>query len=162
VAPQIPLPPIPAQPTRVAHHFEHIRHIQPPPPVTPPPLAQTPPSPPPPQSPPVIPQPSAGEIDLFQAQMAQAVQRAANADYPQAAQLASENGDVALDFTYTDGRITGITIEQSSGFSLLDEAAEQAVRDAAYPPEPADFAGQSHNVRVIVRFHTAAVDIDGD
>jgi len=160
VAPQIPLPPIPMAPAHFAHHLEHIRHVPPPPPVNPP-VPQAPPAPAPP-APSVIPQPSAGEIDLFQAEMAQAVQRAANADYPAAAQMARENGEVALDFTFIDGAVQNIVIERSSGFPLLDEAAVQAVRDAAYPPEPPDFAGRPHNVRVVVEFHTAAVETDGD
>jgi protein TonB len=163
VAPPLPPPPIPMRPAHFVHHLEHIRHVQPPPPkVTPPPVQEAPPTPTPPPAPPVIPQPSAGEIDLFQAQMAQAVQRAANADYPPAAQMARENGNAYVDFTFTDGAVSKVTIVQSSGFPLLDEAALQAVRDAAYPQEPPDFAGHSHSVRVIVRFHTAAVNTDGD
>jgi len=163
VAPKLPPPPIPMRPAHIFHHLEHIRHVQPPPPpVMPPPVQQVPPEPAPPPAPPVIPQPSAGEIDLFQSEMAQAVQRAANADYPQAAQMARENGEVGVEFTFTDGAVTSVSITQSSGFPLLDAAAVQAVRDAAYPPEPPDFAGRAHNVRVVVRFHTAAVDTDGD
>ncbi len=94
--------------------------------------------------------------------MAQAVQRAATADYPDAAQMAHENGEVGLAFVFDDGAVSDVEVTQSSGYPMLDAAAMQAVRDANYPPEPADFAGRSHSVHVMVRFHTAATEVDGD
>jgi protein TonB len=132
--------------------------------VQPPPVVQspTPPTPAPPPAPTAPPQPSAGEIDLFQAQMAEAVQRAATQDYPAAAQMAHENGEVEVSFVFEDGAVSNVTVIQSSGFPMLDDAATQAVRDARYPQQPPDFAGQPHQVRVSVRFHTAAADVDGD
>jgi protein TonB len=163
VAPPLPAPPpVPVAPNRpVIHHKP--RHIAPLP-VQPPPVAQTPvpPTPAPPPAPAAPPQPSAGEIDLFQAQMAEAVQRAATQDYPEAAQMAHENGDVDVSFVFEDGAVSDVAVIQSSGFPMLDAAAMQAVRDARYPQQPPDFAGQPHAVRVTVRFHTAAAEIDGD
>jgi len=165
VAPPLPAPPpIPVAPNRpVIHHPPHPRHLRPPP-VQPPPVVQapTPPLPATPPPPAAPPQPSAGEIELFQAAMAQAVQRQATADYPAAAQMAHEDGAVDVSFVFEDGVVSDAVIVQSSGFPLLDEAALQAVRDASYPEQPADFAGRPHDVRVIVRFHTAAEDVDGD
>jgi protein TonB len=155
---------MPVVPNRPAiHHPPRPRHLRPPP-VQPPPAVQTPlpPTPSPPPAPAAPPQPSAGEIDLFQAEMAAAVQRAATADYPDAAQMAHENGDVSIAFVFEDGAVSDVEVTGSSGFPMLDEAAMQAVRDARYPAEPPGFAGQPHNVHVLVRFHTAATDVDGD
>jgi len=94
--------------------------------------------------------------------MAAAVQRAATADYPQAAQMAHENGEVALSFVFDNGAISNVVILQSSGFPMLDAAAMQAVRDAHYPQPPPDFATRPHPVRVTVRFQTAPAEVDGD
>jgi protein TonB len=94
--------------------------------------------------------------------MAEAVQRAATQDYPEAAQMAHENGEVGVSFLFEDGAVSDVAVIQSSGFPMLDAAAMQAVRDAHYPQQPADFAGQPHAVRVAVRFHTAAAEVDGD
>jgi protein TonB len=160
-----PAPPLPVAPNRPVIHHPPPRHLQPTP--VPPPVAQVPqpptsPMPAPPPAPVAPAQPSAGEIDLFQARMAEAVQRAATADYPEAAQMAHENGEVALSFVFQDGRVSNVAILQSSGFPMLDSAAMQAVRDARYPQQPADFAGRPHTVRVIVRFQTAPAEVDGD
>jgi protein TonB len=104
--------------------------------------------------------PSAGELDLFQAQMRRAVQAAAI--NPAAAELAHEAGIVRVRFVYQNGVASGITVTGSSGFPLLDQAAEQAVRDARLPPQPPDFAGRADQVQVDVIFRAAAQEIDGD
>jgi len=161
-----PAPPVPVAPNRpVIHQPPRPRHPQPrpiQPPVAQVPQQPTPPMPAPPPAPVAPAQPSAGEIDLFQARMAEAVQRAATADYPEAAQMAHENGEVDLSFVFQDGSVGNVVILQSSGFPMLDAAAMQAVRDARYPQQPADFAGRPHTVRVIVRFQTAPAEVDGD
>lgn len=94
--------------------------------------------------------------------MRDAVQLAATEDYPEAAQMAHENGDVDVSFMFEDGVVSDVVIIQSSGYPMLDAAATQAVRDARYPQQPPDFAGRPRNVRVLVRFQTAAAEVDGD
>jgi TonB family protein len=168
VAPPLPpAPPIPVAPNRpVIRQPPRPRHLRQPPalpqPVAQAPMQPTPPTPAPPPAPVAPAQPSAGQIDLFQAQMAEAVQRAATADYPEAAQMAHENGDAEVSFMFEDGAVSDVVIIQSSGYPLLDAAAEQAVRDAHYPQQPPDFAGRPHNVRVLERFQITAADVDGD
>jgi protein TonB len=136
------------------------RHHVATPPRIPPPVQQPPPveQPPPPAAAPAA--RSAGELDLFQAEMRRAVQAAAV--NPAAAQLAHEAGVVRVGFVYQDGVASGITIIASSGFPLLDQAAMQAVRDAQFPPQPPDFAGRADQVQVDVIFRAAATQTDGD
>jgi hypothetical protein len=45
---------------------------------------------------------------------------------------------------------------------MLDEAAEQAVRDAHYPAEPADMQGHAESVEVDVVFRRVATNVDSD
>ncbi len=160
VAPPVPLPPPLAPP----HHMVARRPPPPrrhvvPPRVTPP-VQQPPPveQPPPPAAAPAA--PSAGELDLFQAEMRRAVQAAAV--NPASAELAHEAGVVRVRFVYEDGVASGITVIGSSGYPLLDQAAMQAVRNAQFPPQPPDFAGRADEVQVDVIFRAAAEDVDGD
>ena len=167
VAPPLPpAPPIPVAPNRpVIHHPPRPRQVRPRPIQPPVVAAPTPPAPaePAPMPVPAAPaQPSAGEIDLFQARMAEAVQRAATEDYPQAAQMEHENGEVGVSFVFENGAVSDVVIIQPSGFPMLDAAAMQAVRDARYPQQPNDFGDRPHDVRVLVRFHSAAAEVDGD
>jgi protein TonB len=158
--PMPPPPPIPLAPNRpVIHHLPRPRHITRPP-VQPPPVVQTPPTPTPPPPPAAPAAPSAGELDLFQAEMRRAVQEAAV--NPAAAQMAHEAGVVRLEFTYLNGVASNIEVVASSGFPMLDDAAEAAVRNAAYPPQPPDMAGRADAIVVDVIFRAAAADVDGD
>jgi protein TonB len=155
-----PPPPMPVAPNRpVIHHPPRPRHVTPPP-VQPPPVVQTPPTPapPPPAAAPAA--PSAGELDLFQAAMRRAVQAAAV--NPAAAQMAHEAGVVRVEFTYLNGVASNIDVIGSSGFALLDDAARNAVRNAAYPPQPPDMAGRADDIVVDVIFRPAPADVDGD
>ena len=165
--PPLPMaPPLPPPPPRPAEH--HItRHFVAPrpkytPPSTPvpprpqPPVAQTPPPPPAP------PAPSGGQVDAFAAAIKRALQAHANQVYPQAAQMAHETGAPALTFTYLNGVVTGISLTRSSGYPLLDAAALEDARIAAYPPPPNGFAGRTYHITVTVTFQLAAPDIDAD
>jgi protein TonB len=159
VAPPVPVPPPLAPPHHMVTHRPPPRRHAAPPRVTPP-VQQPPPveQPQPPAAAPAA--PSAGELDLFQAEMRRAVQAAAV--NPASAELAHEAGVVRLSFIYQDGVASGITVIASSGFPLLDQAAIQAVRNAQFPPQPPDFAGRADQVVVDVIFRAAAADIDGD
>ena len=58
--------------------------------------------------------------------------------YPRMARRLGLEGRVVLGFTIlADGRLAGLRVVQSSGSELLDEAALEAVREAApFPPFP--------------------------
>jgi len=62
----------------------------------------------------------------------------AHKHYPRMARRLGVEGRVVLAFTLrADGRLAGVRVAESSGSELLDEAALQAVRDAApFPPFP--------------------------
>jgi len=81
---------------------------------------------------------------------------------PAAAEMAHEAGIVRVEFTYLDGVASNIEVIASSGFPLLDDAARQAVRNAMFPPQPADMAGRADDIVVDVIFRPAAADVDGD
>jgi protein TonB len=159
VTPPLPLPPPPPAPRPAPRVFHHYVKPTPPPPVTPPPVAQTPPTPPPPPAPMV---PTGGQVDAFQAAMKAAVQSVVNQVYPQAAQMAHETGTPLVTFTYYHGAVSGITLAQSSGFPLLDQAALEAARIAPYPQPPGAMANENFTVTVAVIFQMAATEVDGD
>jgi periplasmic protein TonB len=119
-------------------------------------VAQTPP---PPAAPPA---PTGGQVDAFSAAIKRALQAHANQVYPQAAQMAHEMGEPQLTFTYLNGVVTDISLTRSSGFPLLDAAALQDARIAAYPPPPQGFEGRTYHITVTVTFQMAAPEIDAD
>ena len=158
VAPPKPLPPPP--PRVVARHIiHHVVPQRPAPPPPPPPQVVQPPPPPAPPQPPVL---SQGEVDMFRLQMKAAVQAVADQVYPDSARMANETGEPKISFVYLDGVVSDIALVQSCGYPLLDAAAEQAVRIAHYPPEPADFHGQAETVIVSVIFQLTAPSVDSD
>ncbi len=59
-------------------------------------------------------------------------------EYPEEAQMRNEQGDLLVLFSIgRDGRLVGLKLLRSSGFSLLDRAALNAIREAApFPPLP--------------------------
>jgi protein TonB len=167
VPPPLPMaPPMPPPPPRPAEHHI-IRHYAPPrPKYTPPPLSPPPqPRPPVEQTPPPPPAPLAptgGQVDAFSAAIKRALQVHANEVYPQAAQMADENGSPQLTFTYLNGVVTNITLTRSSGYPLLDQAALEDARIASYPPPPTGFQGRTYHITVTVTFQMAALDVDAD
>ncbi len=160
VAKPLPIPPPPPRPS-VHHVVRHYIRPKPvtPPPVVEPPVQQTPPAPPPPAAPQA---PTGGEVDAFRAAMKRAVQAVVNQVYPAAAQMAHETGVLYITFTYLNGVVTDISLAQSSGFPLLDQAGLQAARIAQYPPPPPGFAGRTYSVTVSVIFQLAAPSVDSD
>jgi protein TonB len=159
MAPPMPPPPPHPAPHHVTRHFQAPRPQPTPvpqPPQPQPPVAQTPPPPPAP------PAPTGGQVDAFSAAIKRALQAHANEVYPQAAQMAHEAGAPQLTFTYLNGVVTGITLTRSSGYPLLDAAALQDARMAAYPPPPSGFQGRTYHITVAVTFQMAAPEVDGD
>jgi TonB family protein len=51
-----------------------------------------------------------------------------------------ERGTATIRFTvHRDGTITGITVQQTSGFGVLDRASRSAVSGVRLPPLPAEY-----------------------
>ncbi len=75
----------------------------------------------------------------------------ANKQYPYAAMKRHLEGSVTVScIVDSSGNITNVSLEESSGQSLLDEAAVEAVRSVGSYPNP---TGQSIPVSVPVNFH---------
>lgn len=96
------------------------------------PLAATPPTPKP-----AVPAVDPGLEAAYRARVRQAVD--AQKVYPRLARRMGEEGRVVLAFTLeADGRLASVRVVESSGSELLDEAALEAVREAApFPSFPA-------------------------
>jgi protein TonB len=179
VAPPIPRPPVPKplpkviskpkpEPRPVVH--KALPRPLPKPEVQPPPTSprvQIPPTPVPdtkpampvaaptqPASPqpPAPPAPDAASIKAdFEAALRSAIQAAVR--YPEAAKLMRLTGQTLVDFTFTRGRATVITISRSSGNSGLDQAAIRAVKNAQYPPTPQALGNAVMHFQIWVRFN---------
>ncbi|SCC93904.1 TonB family protein [Thiomonas sp. X19] len=109
------------------------------------------PTPPAPPQPPAPPAPDAASIKAgFEAALRSAIQAAVR--YPQAARLMRLTGQTLVDFTFTRGRATVITISRSSGNSGLDQAAILAVKNAQYPPTPRALGNAVMHFQIWVRF----------
>ncbi|MHB8345688.1 MAG: energy transducer TonB [Acidiferrobacterales bacterium] len=86
----------------------------------------------------------------FEARLRSAIQSAVR--YPVAARLMRLTGRTLVMFEFRDGMVSGIRVAKSCGVDLLDRAAERAVRNAPYPPTPADLAGQRMDFEIWVHF----------
>jgi protein TonB len=87
---------------------------------------------------------------LFQARLRDAVQAAVR--YPSAARIMKLRGHVRLGFGYQDGVISNPHVVQSSGQSVLDEAALAALNSAAFPAPPPELKGHPLNLEIVVTF----------
>ena len=111
--------------------------------------APAPPAPAPPPAPPAV---DLASIKAdFEAQLRSAIQAAVH--YPTAARLMHLTGKTLVDFTFTRGRATVITISRSSGNSGLDQAAIRAVKNAQYPPTPQALGNVVMHFQIWVRFN---------
>jgi protein TonB len=139
--------PVRAQPVESAPAAEPPVTIQPPAPapVLPPPAAQ-----------PVTPAPDPALEDGYRTRIRQAVD--AHKHYPRMARRLGEEGRVVVAFTVeADGRLAEVRVVESSGSELLDEAALQAVRDAApFPPFPAGIDRQRWDFTLPLAFSLAS------
>jgi protein TonB len=101
-------------------------------------------------------------LDIFRAEMRNAIQATATGIEPNAAIMAHETGVTTISFTYLNGVVSNIVVVSSSGFPLLDNAAVEAVRIAHYPAPPPDFAGSPHTVTIPITCSATAADVDSD
>lgn len=94
--------------------------------------------------------PSAGAMASFQGQMRRAVESALV--YPASARASGQHGRARVTFAFLDGRVSGVSLAQSSGSSLLDQAALATVRSAHYPAPPPELSHQTLHLSVYVEF----------
>jgi protein TonB len=88
----------------------------------------------------------------YQAAWVHRIERIGNLNYPDAARRRSLHGDVVLSVTLgADGDVRGVTINSSSGYRVLDDAATRIVHLAApFPPIPADKDAGGHRITELV------------
>ena len=105
------------------------------------PIEETKPPPPPPPEPIPEPEPKV-DVKAIQSQYVGSVKSKIYGSkfYPESAQRMEQEGSVKVSFTVTSGgSVSGVSVSSSSGFSELDNAAVQAVKNAApfgaIPPE---------------------------
>ncbi|NNM51151.1 MAG: TonB family protein [Pseudomonadales bacterium] len=98
------------------------------------------PAPKAPITPPAPPQPDPHILATFNDQVLGAVQSAVV--YPYAARISHMHGRTRVGFTFLDGNVSNVTVLESSGYRLLDDAAVQAVMTAHYPAPPGNLKGQ--------------------
>lgn len=74
--------------------------------------------------------------------------------YPLSARQRHLEGRVLLTFTINaNGRVSNVRVIKGSRFSMLDDAAVAAVRDAApFPPPPKKVFGQSIDLKIPISF----------
>ncbi|MGY8668847.1 TonB family protein [Bradyrhizobium sp. UFLA05-109] len=94
--------------------------------------------------------PSAGAMSSFQGQMRRAVESALV--YPASARASGQHGRARVTFAFLDGHVSGVSLAQSSGSSLLDQAALATVRSAHYPLPPPELSHQTLHLSVYVEF----------
>jgi periplasmic protein TonB len=163
-----PLPKPVVPPPQVKHVV--VPHIQPPvhvaaaPAVTPPPAPATPTpvvsapvtepvvaTPPPP---PKVNNEAAEKEAVFSAQLKAAIQAAVV--YPAAARMMSAHGKAKVEFEFLNGISSQVHIILSSGSTLLDQAAIQAVSNAQVPPIPESLKGKRMTYQVMVEFNLSS------
>ncbi|MCC8971204.1 TonB family protein [Bradyrhizobium brasilense] len=94
--------------------------------------------------------PSAGAMSSFQGQMRRAVESALI--YPASARASGQHGRARVTFDYLDGHVSGVSLSQSSGSSVLDQAALATVRSAHYPPPPPEMSHRTLHLSIFVEF----------
>ena len=82
----------------------------------------------------VAPAHNAAAEAAFEARIREAVQEAVH--YPTAARMMGVTGRARLELAYQAGSLSGVSLVQSAGTSVLDDAAVTAARAAHYPPPP--------------------------
>lgn len=80
------------------------------------------------------------------------IERIGNLNYPDAARLRHLHGDLILSVVIgDDGQVRGVTINRSSGYRVLDDAAMRIVQLAApFPPIPREKDASGHRITELV------------
>ncbi|KRQ95422.1 hypothetical protein CQ10_32680 [Bradyrhizobium valentinum] len=94
--------------------------------------------------------PSAGAMSSFQGQLRRAVESALI--YPASARASGQHGRARVTFDYLDGRVSAVSLSQSSGSPVLDQAALATVRSAHYPPPPPEMSHRTLHLSIFVEF----------
>nr|WP_283848746.1 TonB family protein [Bradyrhizobium brasilense] len=89
-------------------------------------------------------------MSSFQGQMRRAVESALI--YPASARASGQHGRARVTFDYLDGHVSGVSLSQSSGSSVLDQAALATVRSAHYPPPPPEMSHRTLHLSIFVEF----------
>ncbi|MDR3391825.1 MAG: energy transducer TonB [Sulfuriferula sp.] len=161
-----PVPKPVVQPPQIKHVV--VPHIQPPvhvaaapaavpPPSTPAPVVSAPvtapvvAAPPPPPPPVASHNETAEKEAAFSAQLKAAIQAALI--YPPAARMMSVHGKAQVEFEFEDGTRSQIHVIQSSGSTMLDQAAIQAASNARIPPTPEFLKGKKKTYQIWVEFN---------
>jgi periplasmic protein TonB len=109
-------------------------------------------------SPPPPPPPTSGQVDKeleFSARVKVAIQAAVS--YPLAARQMGYKGKATVEFIFRDGGVSQTQVVQSSGLSMIDNAALAAVSAARFPSPPDSLKGKAIPYRVTVLFDWVAV-----
>ncbi len=114
------------------------------------PVAEPVVTPPPPPPPPTVNNEAAEKEANFAAQLKAAI--IAARIYPAAARMMGTHGKTKLGFSFQDGVSSQIHIIKSSGSTMFDQAATQAVTAAPVPPIPESLKGKRVNYEVEVVF----------
>lgn len=94
--------------------------------------------------------PSAGAMSSFQGQMRRAVESALI--YPASARASGQHGRARVTFDFLDGRVSAVSLSQSSGSPVLDQAALATVRSARYPSPPPELSHRTLHLSIFVEF----------
>ncbi|MFH1813788.1 MAG: TonB family protein [Pseudomonadota bacterium] len=137
--PRQPPPPVLAAPQAPAAPEERVVPVQPEPaplpPIDVPPPPPAPPAPPPPVAVPPVPAAPVENLDALISGFGRDLSRAfeANKVYPRVAQMRNIQGKLKLKFVFANGELTDVTVAESSGQKLLDDAALAAGRKLELP-----------------------------
>lgn len=142
--PKVPQPKVPPPPDQ-----QPLHEVPPVPSPIPVPNAV----PPPPPEPPLVPQ-QAKPVDKTSmiAQLESEMRNRIDAAkvYPRSAILAGKEGDVTVQFTYLNGKVSDIEVLHTSGNRALDRETVQAVARAVIPEPPPELVGQSIPMQITI------------
>lgn len=150
---QAPLP-ILAAPPAPAAPSEPTVAVQPPPTPLPPIEAPPPPpAPPTPAPPPVVTAPVENVdalIDGFGREVSRAFE--SNKRYPRVAQMRNLQGRLELLFEFANGELVNVSLKQSSGHKMLDDAALETARKLKLPQLAGSLARRSFSFALPVEY----------
>jgi len=83
-------------------------------------------------------------------------------EYPSLAARNGWQGNLRINFRInSDGSVSDVTLERSSGYPMLDDAAMTAVRLAApFPPFPGNFTVEDLNIKGLFTYHLITLPVE--